>query len=167
VGDQWNGKDWTWDTLATIAAQLTVDKKNKKSTDVGFDPANIATYGIDFQWADGRRMASCFAPGSFLSANGTATIPDAWKAAWTWYYNAMWKTHTAPTLKAVDSPLLANGSTVASGNLAMAVSWPWAISTYGSLDKTGKTTAKIDSWDIAVMPSSGARPPPPWTQTRS
>jgi len=157
VGDQWNGKDWTWDTLGTIAAQLTVDNKNKKSTDAGFDPANIATYGIDFQWADGRRVASCFAPGSFLAANGTATIPDAWKAAWTWYYNAMWKTHTAPTLKVVDSPLLANGSTVASGHVAMAVSWPWAISTYGSLDKTGNTTAKFDSWDIAVMPSSGGQ----------
>jgi ABC-type glycerol-3-phosphate transport system substrate-binding protein len=155
VGDQWNGKDWTWDTLATIAAQLTVDKKGKKSTDAGFDPTTIVRYGIDFQWADGRRMASCFASGSFLGSDGTATIPDGWKAAWTWYYNALWKTHIAPTAKVVNSALMGNGSTVASGNLAMAASWPWAISTYGALDKDGHSTAKFASWDIAVMPSYG------------
>ncbi|MGD0017744.1 MAG: hypothetical protein ABSD62_00670 [Candidatus Limnocylindrales bacterium] len=157
AGDQWNRKDWTWDTLATIAAQLTVDKKGKKSTDAGFDPANIAQYGIDFQWADGRRMASCFASGSFLGADGNATIPDGWKAAWTWYYNALWKTHIAPPTKVVNSPLMGNGSTVASGNLAMAASWPWAIVTYGSLDKNGHSTAKFASWDIAVMPAYGGR----------
>lgn len=157
VGDLWNGKEWTWDTLAGVAAQLTVDTKGKKSTDTGFDAANIAQYGIDFQWADGRRMASCFASGSFLDADGTATIPDGWKAAWTWYYKALWKTHIAPTAKAVISPLLGNGSTVASGHLAMAASWPWAITTYGSLDKAGHSTAKFTSWDIAVMPSYGSQ----------
>lgn len=156
-GDQWNGKDWTWDTLATVAAQLTLDKKGKKSTDAGFDTANIVQYGIDFQWADARRTASCFAAGTFLDANGGATIPDGWKAAWTWYYNAIWKTHIAPPIKVVNSPLLGNGSTVASGNLAMAVSWPWAISTYGSVDKSGHSTAKFASWDIAVMPSTGGK----------
>ena len=32
VGTQYNGKDWTWDTLATIAKQLTIDTKGKRST---------------------------------------------------------------------------------------------------------------------------------------
>ena len=153
VGDQWNGKDWTWDTLAGIAAQLTLDNQGKKSTDTGFNPANIVQYGIDFQWADARRMASCFASGSFLGSDGKATIPDGWKAAWTWYNNAIWKSHIAPTTKAVESPLLGNGSTVASGHLAMAASWPWAIPTYGSLDQVGTATARFSTWDMAVMPS--------------
>jgi multiple sugar transport system substrate-binding protein len=157
VGDRWNGKDWTWDALAGIAAQLTVDGKGKKSTGTGFDAATIVQYGMDFQWADARRLASCFASGSFLGADGTATIPDGWKTAWTWYYNAIWKTHIAPSAKAIVSPLLGNGSTVASGHLAMAVSWPWAISTYGALGSDGHTTAKFNTWDMAVMPSTAGQ----------
>ena len=98
-------------------------------------------------------MASCFAGGSFLGADGSATIPDAWKAAWTWYYNALWKTHIAPPAKVVSSSLMASGSTVASGNVAMAVSWPWAIVTYGLSDKNGQPAPRFASWDIAVMPS--------------
>ena len=151
VGDMWNGKDWTWDTLASVAALLTLDTAGKKSTDTGFDATKIAQYGMDFQWADARTMASCFASGSLLGADGKATIPDGWKAAWTWYYNAIWKTHSVPTAKVVNSPLLGNGSTVASGHVAMAVSWPWAMATYGSVD--GHSPARFTSWDIAVMPS--------------
>jgi multiple sugar transport system substrate-binding protein len=165
VGDQWNGKDWTWDTLQTVAAQLTVDNKGRKSTDAGFDVNNITQYGFDFQFSDGRRTASTFASGTFLGADGTAVIPDAWKAAWTWYYNALWKTHTSPPAKVVNSALM-NGSTVASGKVAMAASWPWAIDTYGALDKTGHTTAKFTNWDIAVMPSyNGATSSPIDTDT--
>ena len=66
----------------------------------------------------------------------------------------MWQTHIAPTAKVIDSALLGNGSTVASGHLAMAVSWPWAISTYGGpVDKNGKSSPKFANWDIAVLPS--------------
>ncbi len=154
VGDQWNGGPWTWDTLESIAAQLTRDNKGRKSTNAAFDTTNIAQYGIDFQWADGRTMASCFASGTFLGADGMATIPAGWEAAWTWYYNAMWQTHIAPTAKAINSALMGYGSTVSSGNLAMAVSWPWAISTYGGpVDSNGNSTPKFAHWDIAVMPS--------------
>jgi multiple sugar transport system substrate-binding protein len=153
VGDKWNGQDWTWDTLASAAAKLTVDAKGKKASDSGFDPNDITQYGFDFQWADARRVASCFASGSLLGPDGGATISDAWSAAWTWYYNAIWKTHIAPNTKATNSALLGSGSTVSSGHVAMAASWPWAISTYGSLDATGKTTAKFGTWDIGVMPA--------------
>jgi multiple sugar transport system substrate-binding protein len=156
VGQQWNGQDWTWDTLEGIAAQLTVDNKGRKSTNAAFDTTNIARYGIDFQWADARTVASCFGPGTFLGADGLATIPATWQAAWTWYYDAMWKTHIAPTGKVIASALMGNGSTVASGNLAMAVSWPWAISTYAGAPNTdGSYSPKFGHWDIAVMPSNG------------
>jgi multiple sugar transport system substrate-binding protein len=153
VGDQWNGQDWTWDAVAGLAAKLTVDLKGKKSTDAGFDPNNIVQYGFDFQWSDARRTASCFAPGTFLGNGDTAVISDAWKAAWTWYYDAMWKTHIAPITKVVNSPLLGKGSTVASGHVAMAASWTWAISTYGQQGPDGKAIVNFASWDIGVMPS--------------
>lgn len=157
VGDKWNGTDWTWDTLSTIAAQVTLDSKGKKSTDAGFDASKIVQFGIDFQWADGRRMASCFASGSFVGSDGKATIPDGWKAAWNWYYNAMWTKHYAPTGKYISSALLNSGTTVSSGHIAMDASWGWAINSYGTLDKAGKSTAKFAKWDIAVMPSYGGK----------
>jgi multiple sugar transport system substrate-binding protein len=154
VGDSWNGQPWTWDTLATIAAQLTVDTKGKKSTDSGFDANNIAQYGLDFQWSDGRRTASCFGSGTLVDASGGASIPEAWQAGWTWYYDEIWKAHAAPSAKAVNSALLGNGSTVASGHLAMAISWPWAISTYaGAPDKSGVYKPQFTNWDMAVLPS--------------
>ncbi len=154
VGEQWNGQDWTWDTLESIAVQLTHDNAGRKPTNPAFDVPNIVQYGIDFQWADARTMASCFASGSFLGTDGTAMIPDGWKAAWTWYYNAMWQTHIAPIAKVVNSALMGYGSTVASGNLAMAVSWPWATTTYGGpVDSAGNSSPKFAHWDIAVMPS--------------
>ncbi len=153
VGDTWNGQEWTWDTLSTIAAQVTLDSNGRKSTDAGFDATRIAQFGIDFQWADGRRMASCFASGSFVGAGGNATIPDGWKAAWSWYYDAMWKKHFAPTGKYMSSALLNNGSSIASGHVAMAASSGSAINSYGTLGKDGKSTAKFANWDIAVMPS--------------
>ena len=156
VGDQWNGKDWTWDTLSTIAAQVTLDASGRKSTDAGFDASKIAQFGIDFQWADARRVASSWTAGSFVGADGKAAIPDGWKAAWKWYYNAMWKGHYAPTGKYINSTLL-NSGTVSSGRVAMDLSWGWAISTYGTLDKDGKSTAKFANWDIAVIPSYDGR----------
>jgi multiple sugar transport system substrate-binding protein len=151
--EKWNGQDWTWDTLSTIAAQVTLDSNGKKSTDTGFDANKIVQFGIDFQWADGRRMASCISSGSFVGADGKATIPDGWKYAWNWYYDAMWVKHFAPTGKYINSALLNNGTTVSSGHIAMDASWGWAINSYGTLDANGATTAKFAKWDIAVMPS--------------
>jgi multiple sugar transport system substrate-binding protein len=155
VGDQWNGKPWSWDTLATIATQLTLDAKKRKPTDALFDPTRIVQYGVDFQWSDLPRTASCFASGSLVnSTTGAAVVPDAWQAGLSWYYNAMWKTHSAPTAKVVNSPALAMGSTVASGKVAMAVSWPWAISTYaGSPAPNGTYKPRFANWDIAVIPA--------------
>jgi multiple sugar transport system substrate-binding protein len=148
VGEKWNGQDWTWDTLATVAAQLTVDNKGKKSTDAGFNAAAISQYGVDFQWSDARRMASCFSPGTFAGPDGNATIPDGWTAAWKWYYNAMWKTHIAPTGRVLATAQLNYGSTISTGAVAMEPSWAWAIDSYSVAGK-----AAFAKWDMAVMPS--------------
>ncbi len=154
IGDTWNGQPWTWDTVATLAAQLTLDKNGRKATDAKFDATAIVQYGIDFQWSDLRRTGSCFEAGSFLGTDGSVVIPDGWRAAWDWYYKALWTTHSAPPLKVVNSPLLNNGSTVSSGHVAMAVSWPWAIVTYaGAPDRLGNYNPRFSSWDMAVMPS--------------
>jgi multiple sugar transport system substrate-binding protein len=150
VGDQYQGKDWTWDTLADVAATLTVDKTGKKSTDAGFDAKNIVKYGIDFQWCDGRRMASVFGGGSFVAADGkTAQIPAVWADGFNWYYNAIWTKHIAPNGAAESSTLLAQGNAQSSGNVAMNAAWGWSISSIASKAET----SKVKTWDMAVLPS--------------
>jgi ABC-type glycerol-3-phosphate transport system substrate-binding protein len=160
VGQQYQGKDWTWETLRTVAMQLTLDTNGKNRTQEGFDPNRIVQYGMGFTWADARRIGSCFGGGSFVAADGkTAQIPTAWWYAWNWYYDAMWKDDFAPThysfgFDPVECP---NCSASAIGHEAMAASWPWAIPSYGTLDVEGKSTARFSNWDIAVMPSYQGR----------
>jgi multiple sugar transport system substrate-binding protein len=155
VNEQYQGKTWDWNELGTIAAQLTLDKNGKKSTDAGFDAKNIVKYGIDFQWCDGRRVASLFGGGNFVDTDGkTAVIPAVWSEAFNWYYDAMWKYHYAPTGAAEGSTLLGQGSPMGTGNVAMNASWAWSISSLYSTDATTKAvTSKVKLWDMAVIPS--------------
>jgi multiple sugar transport system substrate-binding protein len=150
VGDQYQGKDWTWDALAQLAAQLTVDKNGFKSTDPAFDKDGITRYGMDFQWAEARRIASCFGGGSFVAPDGkTAQIPPVWADAFNWYYSAIWNGHYVPDGAAEASALLGNGYPQTSGRVAMNAAWAWSITSIAA----SASTAKVKHWDIGVMPS--------------
>ncbi len=150
VGDQYNGKTWDWTALTDLAKKLTLDSASKHPGDAGFQIGKVTQWGVDFQWADGRRMASTWQAGSFVKDDGTtAQIPDAWKAAWKWYYDAMWKSGFAPTGKSINSTYLNNGATMSSGHIAMDITWGWAIGSLGSTDKK----PAISKWNIAVIPS--------------
>jgi len=149
VGEQWNGKDWTWETAAELGKQVTVDKAGKKSTDAGFNKNDIVQFGFDAQWWDGRRLASAFGGGSFAATdNKTAQIPEAWAYGWKWYYDAMWKYSFAPNGKYRSSALLNQGTTVSSGRIAMDAANGWSINSYGT-----KGNSKIQKWDMGVLPS--------------
>jgi multiple sugar transport system substrate-binding protein len=151
VGDLYQGVAWDWTELGKVAAQLTLDKNNKKSTDSGFDKANIVKYGFDCQGCDPRQLGSLFGGGSFVDTDGkTAVIPPAWSDAFNWYYNAIWTGHYAPSATAESTALLLQGSSMASGNVAMNVAWASSIPT---LWDASSKTAKMKSWDIGVMPS--------------
>lgn len=150
VGDTYQGQTWDWTELGKIAAQLTLDNKGKKSTDSGFDKTNIVKYGMDFQGLDARRIASLFGSGSFLNADGkTAQIPPAWSDAFNWYYSAIWTGHYAPSASVESGPLMAGGSSMASGNVAMNAAWGQSISSIAA----SASTAKVKNWDIGVIPS--------------
>jgi multiple sugar transport system substrate-binding protein len=157
VGAQYNGADWTWDALGTLAKQLTIDTTGKKSTDAGFQPAKTKYYGFDTQWVnDLRRFATPFGAGNYVAADGkTAQIPAAWAQAWKWYYDAMWTTHFAPNNAERSAADMGNGTTIATGRVAMEISWTWAISSFGTTDATGNSTSKFSGWDMGVLPSNG------------
>jgi multiple sugar transport system substrate-binding protein len=151
VGDQYQGQTWDWTELGKIAAQLTVDKSGRKSTDSGFDPKSIARYGLDFQWTDLRRLASCFGSGSFVSPDGKkAQVPATWADALSWYYSGIWgKSPFIPTGLAESSALLAKGNAQSSGAVAMNVGWATSIPSIAADAKS----SKVKNWNIAVMPS--------------
>ncbi len=84
--------DWNYDTVKQLAQILTVDANGKDATQAGFDPKKIVQYGFDPQRDDLRGMGAYFGAGA-LSPDGstTVTIPDAWKDAWKYWYDGMWK----------------------------------------------------------------------------
>ncbi len=156
VGEQYMGQNWTWDALATIAEQLTVDTSGMKSTDPGFNPKQINTYGFDTQWInDLRRFATPWGAGSYVAADGkTAQIPAVWEQAWKWYYNAMWTSRFAPTNAERTASDMGGGTTVATGRVAMDLAWAWGVSSFGLVGDNGKAASKFGHWDMGVLPSN-------------
>jgi multiple sugar transport system substrate-binding protein len=157
VGQKYMGRDWTWDELATVAKQLTVDTSGKRSTDPGFNPASIEDYGFDTQSVnDLRRFATTFGAGSYVAADGkTAQIPTVWEQAAKWYYDAMWTWHFAPT--APDAAVTDGGagtSLVATGRVAMDLAWAWEIPSFGVGDTGNQPASKSRHWDMGVLPSN-------------
>jgi len=143
--------DWTWDTVKTVAKLLSVDKNGKDASQAGFDPANQTQFGFEFQYTEGRRLASDFASGSFVAADGkTAAFPDPWKAAWTWYYNGIWTDHFIANDTERNSTLL-GGNPTASGHVGMAAVLQWYTCCL-SPDPL-KANTGLKKWDIAIQPS--------------
>lgn len=159
VGQKYIGQDWTWDALATIAKQLNRDVSSGKPA-VSGSVATIRQYGFDMQWVnDLRRFATAFGAGSFVAADGkTAQIPPVWEQAAKWYYDAMWTSHFAPTDAARAAADMDNGTTVATGRVAMELTWPWTINSFGPHDAAGNpdpsAAPTFKHWDMGVLPSN-------------
>jgi multiple sugar transport system substrate-binding protein len=138
--------DWTYDTAKQVAKLLTVDTANKDATQAGFDPKKIAQLGLELQRDDLRGMGAYFGPGTLAAADGkTVAIPDAWKAAWSYYYDALWTSHlslTGPQFESKD--INPKDYPFFNGKTAMSENFLW--STYGVGDAG-------DDWDLAAIPS--------------
>jgi multiple sugar transport system substrate-binding protein len=131
---------WNWDTVRAVAMKLSLDTNGKNATQAGFDPTKQAQFGFEFQAADGLAVAKAFGSGSFLGSDGkTAQFPDAWKAAWTWYYDGIWNDHFI----ASDSEL---GSVAPGGSDPVMFCCHWS-GAHAANDK-------LKRWDIAVMPAN-------------
>jgi multiple sugar transport system substrate-binding protein len=144
--------DWNWDTVRKIAMLLSVDSTGKDATQPGFDAKKQTQFGFEFQWTEGRRLASTFGSGSLVGTDGkTAQFPDPWKKAWEWYYNGIWKDHFIANDTQRNSDLLAKGNSLSSGHVAMGHMFQWYICCMSSdANKPGA----FKKWDIAVMPAN-------------
>ena len=88
---------WNYDTIAEIGKILTVDGNGNDATSADFDPSNIVQFGMNFQWARIRLILDDLQPASYYdAATGTVKIPDVWRQATQWYWDAIWNWHIYP-----------------------------------------------------------------------
>ncbi len=144
VGEKYQGKDWTIDTMSELAKKLTVDANGADATDPKFDPKNIKQFGMSTGFAGFRRSSVMFGAAVPYDSQFNAKLPDYYRAYATWYYNAMWKNNFIPTSDYASSDLLAKGNPFSSGNTAMTWSFTWYTCCFDM--------SKLN-WDIAVVPS--------------
>jgi multiple sugar transport system substrate-binding protein len=150
VGEQYDGKDWTWETVRELAMKLTVDTNGNDATSPDFDPENVDIYGLDAQFTenDARAWSTIFGgSGSAVSDDGTtAEWPDNWRAGLQYFYDGIWTDHFIPNQTAVQA--LADGNTFQSGRIAMDVVHQW----YTCCVYPGEGEPAVTDWDIAVLP---------------
>jgi multiple sugar transport system substrate-binding protein len=151
AGEQYQGKDWTWETVAELARQLTVDAAGNDATSPDFDPENIVQYGLDAQWTenDARAWSTIFGgSGSAVADDGTsAQWPDNWREGLQFYYDGIWTDHFIPAKPAVDG--MAGGNSFQSGQVAMDVVHLW----YTCCVYPAEGDRPVTDWDIAVLPT--------------
>jgi multiple sugar transport system substrate-binding protein len=124
--------DWNWDTFTEVAKRLTLDVNGLNPTEEGFDPDQIVQVGYASQWQTHVNYLGAYRAGSADIVEGDApgsysvAIPEGWKEANRWYYEAMWGeepfTATGPLAAA---PEFGNGNLFNSGKAAMGISPLW------------------------------------------
>jgi multiple sugar transport system substrate-binding protein len=149
VGEQYDGQDWTWETLTELAKQLTVDAEGNDGTSGDFDSSNIDQWGYYMQWTDPRGWGTQFGAGHVVDDAGNAVIPDHWVDAWQWYYDGMRTDHFVPTGTENRSDVLGPDNAFQSGNVAMDFVHLW----YTCCAWPAEGEPKVKSFDIAVPPS--------------
>jgi multiple sugar transport system substrate-binding protein len=137
---------WDYDTVRKLALLLTVDKNGKDATEAGFDPENIVQWGFEPQRDDMRQTGAYWKAGSFVASDGkTVQMPDAWVAAWHYFYDAIWKDHTAVTgPQFLNTDFNPNGYPFFTGKVAMSENYLWSL--YGVSDAG-------DDWNMAATPA--------------
>ena len=139
--------EWNYDTLRQIAMKLTVDKAGKDATQAGFNPSKIDQWGFEPQRDVLEGMGAFWGAGTLVGSDGrTVTIPEAWKAAWKFIYDGVWKDHFIMTEAQFTARQVDQG--FFSGRVAMAENFLWT--TYGVVG-AGK------DWDLAAIPANNGK----------
>ena len=138
-----NEVDWNWDTVTEVAKRLTIDVNGLNSTEEGFDRSQIVQVGYSAQWQSVLSVAT-FYDGAAKIYSGDAkgeyesAIPEGWKEAWQWYYDAMWGDqpfHPSGPLNA--APEFGNGNAFNTGKAAMGLTQTWYTCCLGDFATAG------------------------------
>jgi multiple sugar transport system substrate-binding protein len=144
--------DWSWQTVGEVAKLLTVDVNGNNATAAAFDKTQIVQYGYSPSWENHPNYYGAYwTAGTLVSGTAgayTAVVPDAWKAAWQWYYDGIWGAQPyIPNGASAGSPDFGSGNTFASGKIAMAVLPNWYLCCLVDFAKAGFT------FQMGAMPS--------------
>lgn len=145
--------EWNYETLAEVAKRLTVDKNGNNATSPDFDCNQIVQAGFQFQWQTDLYYIPSYIAGATKVYSGEkkgeykATLPNSWKDALKWYYDAMYGDQpfmaTGPLQAA---PEFGNGNVFNNGKVAMAISPTWYTCCMGEFVKAGY------EFQIGVLP---------------
>ena len=140
--------EWSWETLTEVAKQLTVDVNGLTPLDDGFDRDNIIQVGYHPQWSGPAVVGTFWEPGlTYEGEEGayTVALPDAWKAAWRWWFDGMWGDEPFIADGALaGSPEYGGGNVFNSGKAAMAQTQLWYTCCVADAG---------ENWDVAAFPS--------------
>jgi multiple sugar transport system substrate-binding protein len=124
--------DWNWDTLTEVARRLTIDANGVTAIEDDFDRDQIVQVGYSPQWQTHLAYVGSYVAGAAKIYDGeaageyTSTIPDSWKEANAWLYDAMWGEQPfAATGPLAGAPEFGNGNLFNSGKAAMAITPLW------------------------------------------
>jgi len=153
VGEQYDGQDWTWETVRELAMKLTVDAAGNDATSAAFDSDSVEQWGLDAQFTemDTRAWSTIFGgSGSVVASDGTtAQWPDNWREGLQYFYDGVWTDRFIPTK--AEAEAIGGGAdrnTFQSGLVAMDVVHQWYVCCVYPADGTPAVT----DWDIAVLP---------------
>ncbi|WP_420641613.1 ABC transporter substrate-binding protein [Candidatus Leptofilum sp.] len=157
---------WDLDALRDVALLLTVDANGNDATSPDFDTDNIVQFGYYEQWTDFRGVATLFGPGSLVDDSGNAQVPDHWRDAAKWFYDAQWNEVFYPNGIYDASDIIA-GNGFESGNVAMShthlwyhgccignIDFTWNLAAMPANEFTGGPTAKMHADTFGIMKSS-------------
>jgi multiple sugar transport system substrate-binding protein len=142
-----DGDPWDMAKVEELGMYLTIDEAGNDANSEEFDAESIIQFGFSPQWYgdDFRSLVTApFGAASLYDEEGNAVIPDTWRDAAHWYYDAWWNKHFAPNYAYQQSDLLRGGNLFSSDNIAMVLTHLWFIPVIAEYD--------ID-WGLAVMPS--------------
>lgn len=138
-----DGDEWTFEKLQEVAMELTVDTNGYTASEDGFDADAIEQFGYHVTWPSPRAVGAQFGSGNLVAEDGTAKLPEAWRAGWTYDFEGRHVYHFIPDTTYENSDLLAAGNPFDSNNLAMANVNTWYTCCLWS----------VPNWDVAVVPA--------------
>ena len=143
--------DWTWDVVTEIAKRLTIDINGYNATDAEFDRTQIVQVGYHPQWQHPNSVATFFGGAATLYGGEagayTSEIPDTWKEAWRWWYDAMWGDQPFMASGALSgSPEFGASNVFNSGKAAMVATQTWYTCCLGDFRDAGL------EFQLAVQP---------------
>jgi multiple sugar transport system substrate-binding protein len=140
--------EWSWETVAEVAKQLTLDVNGFNSTEDGFDREQIVQVGYDPQFQALSHMGAFFGAGKYYNDANEAVVPDSYKAAWQFFFDGIWGDEPYIATGAMTtSPEFGAGNPMNSGRVSMGNTQMWYTCCLNEFAAAG------NEFQVAVLPS--------------